>query len=325
MNATAPEVRSDWRRDEIEALFDLPLLALLDRARALHLRHQDAERVQLATLANIKSGGCPEDCGYCPQSAHHEGAVANEPMMAVCDVVAAAKRARDAGAARFCMGAAWRRVRDGEAFDRVVEMVQAVHQEGLEVCVTLGMLEPHQIARLREAGLYAYNHNVDTSPEYYGEIVHTRQYADRLETLAHARAAGVSLCSGGILGMGESEADRVGMLHTLATMNPHPESVPLNQLVRAPGTPLADAAPLDPFEFVRVVAVARIVMPDAVLRLAAGRSSLSREAAAMAFYAGANSIFYGEKLLTTPNPDMSEDRALLAELGLEPMQPAPRA
>jgi biotin synthase len=310
-------LRSDWTRAEIEALMAAPLFLLLDRARALHLHHHDAQQVQLATLANIKSGGCPENCGYCPQSAHFGGAP-NEPLMPLTELVEAATRARAGGASRFCMGAAWRKVRDGAAFDQVVEMVRAVAGLGMEPCVTLGMLEPHQIARLRDAGLQAYNHNIDSSREYYSEVVSTRSYDDRLRTLATVRAAGVTLCAGGILGMGEAESDRVGLLHTLCTLEPHPESVPLNKLVPAAGTPLAGSAEIDSLDFVRVVAVARVLMPSSVLRLAAGRASLSREACALAFYAGVNSIFYGDRLLTTPNPEQDEDRALLAALGLRP-------
>jgi biotin synthase len=318
MNAHA-EVRHDWTREEIQALLDSPFLDLLDRARATHKRHHDAHAVQLATLANIKSGGCPEDCGYCPQSAHHDTGVTGDAMLAVDEVVSQARAAVAAGASRFCMGAAWRQVRDGEAFDRVVDMVREVNALGVEVCVTLGMLKPHQIQRLREAGLHAYNHNLDTSREHYERIISTRTYDDRLQTLGHVRAAGVTVCCGGILGMGESEDDRAGLLQTLATMNPHPESVPINKLVRAPGTPLADQPELDTFAYLRVIAVARILMPRSTIRLAAGRASLSREARTLAFMAGANSIFYGEKLLTTPNADADEDRSLMAELGLVPL------
>lgn len=314
--ADPAQLRSDWSRAEIEALMAAPLFALIDHARALHRHHHDAQQVQLATLANIKSGGCPENCGYCPQSAHF--GAANAPMMPLAALVEAAERARASGASRFCMGAAWRKVRDGDAFDQVVEMVRAVAGLGLEPCVTLGMLEPHQIARLRDAGLYAYNHNIDSSREYYAEVVSTRSYDDRLRTLRTVRAAGVTLCAGGILGMGEAESDRVGLLHTLCTLDPHPESVPLNKLVPAPGTPLAQSEAIDSLDFVRVVAVARVLMPASVLRLAAGRGSLSREASALAFYAGINSIFYGDRLLTTPNPAHDDDRALLSALGLHP-------
>jgi biotin synthase len=323
MNAAA--LRHDWTREEIQALFDLPFLELVDLARAAHKRHQDTRHVQLATLSNIKSGGCPEDCSYCPQAARYHTGVKAEPLLAVDEVLRQAESARAAGATRFCMGAAWRQVRDGKQFDQVVEMVRGVNGMGLEVCVTLGMLEPHQIQRLADAGLSAYNHNLDTSPEHYDQIIHTRTYEDRLRTLGHVRAAGVSVCCGGIVGLCEDESDRVGLLHTLATMNPHPESVPINKLVPAPGTPLADAPEVDTFDFLRVIAVARVLMPRSFIRLAAGRASLSREAQAIALMCGANSFFYGEKLLTTPNPDTHEDRAFLASMGLEPMPPRPVA
>lgn len=313
-----PLVRSDWTRAEVEALFAAPLFRLIDRARAVHLRVHRADEVQLATLANIKSGGCPENCGYCPQSAHHEGSVTSTPQMEVGAVAEAARRAKAAGASRFCMGAAWRKVRDGKAFDAVVEMVATVKAEGLEPCVTLGMLEPHQIARLAEAGLHSYNHNLDSSREFYENVVTTRTYDDRLNTLATVRAAGVKVCAGGILGMGEAESDRVGLLLTLATLPTHPESVPLNRLVAAAGTPMGELPPLDPLDWVRVIAVARVMMPAATLRLAAGRATLSEEGCALALYAGANSIFYGDKLLTTPNPGPDADRALLDKLGLKP-------
>jgi biotin synthase len=323
MNATA--IRHDWNVDEVLELLELPLLELLDRARRVHRAHHDPTRVQLATLANIKPGGCSEDCAYCPQAARYHTDVKAQPMLKVEDVVEQAKAARDAGASRFCMGAAWRRVRDGEPFDRVVDMVREVNALGVEVCVTLGMLDPHQIERLRDAGLSAYNHNLDTSREHYAEIITTRTYDDRLDTLKHVRDAGVSVCCGGIVGLGETLRDRAGLLATLANLDPHPESVPINKLVRAKGTPLEDAEEIDALDFVRTVAVARILMPASLVRLAAGRLSLSKEARVLAFQAGANSIFYGERLLTTPNPDVDEDRALLAELGLTPMEPRLRA
>ncbi|HMV68887.1 MAG TPA: biotin synthase BioB [Myxococcota bacterium] len=316
-------MRHDWTREEIVALFELPFLALVDRARAVHLEHHDATRVQLATLSNIKAGGCPEDCGYCPQSARYQTAVKAAPLLDVDEVVAQARTAREHGASRFCMGAAWRQVRDGAAFDRVVDMVREVNGLGMEVCVTLGMLEPHQIERLAEAGLSAYNHNLDTSREHYERVISTRGYDDRLRTLEHVRAAGVSVCTGGIVGLGEGTSDRAGLLLQLASMRPHPESVPINKLVRAPGTPLADQPEVDTFDWLRTIAVARVVLPGSLIRLAAGRTTLSREAQALAFLCGANSLFYGEKLLTTPNPDTEEDRAFFAAMGLRPMEPRP--
>lgn len=321
MNATA--VRYDWTVEEVEALYALPFLELLDRARKVHKTHQDPTKVQLATLANIKRGGCPEDCSYCPQAARYNTGVTNDALLPVADVVAQARIAQEAGASRFCMGAAWRQVRDNPAFDDVVDMVKGVNDLGLEVCVTLGMLKPHQIQRLREAGLTAYNHNLDTSEEYYSEIISTRSYADRLKTLEHVRDAGVTVCCGGIVGMGETTRDRAALLATLANLTPHPESVPINKLVQAPGTPLEGQAELDSMDYVRTIAVARILMPKSMVRLAAGRLSLSREARILAFQAGANSIFYGEQLLTTPNPSADEDRELMAELGLTPMEARP--
>ena len=322
MNIESPsplktDPRHDWSIAEIEALLIMPLLDLVYRAQGVHRRHQD-NSVQLASLLSIKTGGCPEDCAYCPQSAHYGKAtgVAKETLMDVEDVLAKARIAREAGASRFCMGAAWREVRDGEEFDAVVDMVRGVGALGMESCVTLGMLKDHQARRLAEAGLTAYNHNLDTSPEFYGEIITTRDYADRLETLRHVRAAGITLCCGGIIGMGESTLDRASMLQVLASMEPHPESVPINALVAVKGTPLEDREPIDPLDLVRMVAVARILMPGARVRLSAGRAELSREAQALCFMAGANSIFYGEKLLTTSNNDAADDRAMIASLGL---------
>jgi biotin synthase len=311
------DLRHDWSLAEIETLLASPLIDLVYRAQSVHRRHQD-NSVQLASLLSIKTGGCPEDCAYCPQSAHHGKAtgLAKEKLMDVEDVLAKARVARDAGASRFCMGAAWREVRDGAEFDAVVDMVRGVGALGMESCVTLGMLQPHQAQRLAEAGLKAYNHNLDTSPEFYGEIITTRDYADRLETLRHVRDAGITLCCGGIIGMGESTRDRASMLQVLASMDPHPESVPINALVAVKGTPLEDRAPVDPLDLVRMVAVARILMPGARVRLSAGRSQLSREGQALCFMAGANSIFYGEKLLTTANNDAADDRAMIEALGL---------
>jgi len=323
---TNDDIRHDWTVKEIEALLAAPLLDLVWRAQNVHRRHQD-DTVQLASLLSIKTGGCPEDCAYCPQSAHYSKGTgtAKEPLMAVDDVLAKARIAREAGASRFCMGAAWREVKDGEDFDNVVEMVKGVRALGMEACVTLGMLKEHQAQRLAEAGLTAYNHNLDTSPEFYGEIISTRCYEDRLETLAHVRKAGVTVCCGGIIGMGESAHDRASMLQVLATMNPHPESVPINALVAVKGTPLEDRPKIDPLDLVRMVAVARITMPRARVRLSAGRAELSREAQALCLLAGANSIFYGEKLLTTANNDAAEDREMIESLGLRILEQAEKA
>ncbi|MGD8935408.1 MAG: biotin synthase BioB [Thiogranum sp.] len=309
-------LRFDWRLDEIQALYDMPFNDLLFRAQSVHREHFDPSAVQVSTLLSIKTGGCPEDCGYCPQSVHHEASVPAEKLMDVDAVVEAARNARQAGASRFCMGAAWRNPR-GRNFERVLEMVQRVRAEGLETCVTLGMLDAGQSQQLKAAGLDYYNHNLDTSPEFYGEIISTRTYADRLETLQHVRDAGINVCCGGIVGMGEARSDRAALLQQLACQTPHPESVPVNLLVRVEGTPLADESALDPFEFVRTIAVARILMPQSHVRLSAGRESMSDELQALCFLAGANSIFYGEKLLTTPNPDATHDRQLFERLGLK--------
>ena len=315
--SVANGVRHDWSVAEIEALLQTPLLDLVFEAHSVHRRTQD-NSIQLASLLSIKTGGCPEDCGYCPQSAHHakQTGVAKEALMDVDDVLAKAKIARAAGASRFCMGAAWREVRDGPEFDAVLDMVRGINALGMESCVTLGMLQDHQARRLAEAGLTAYNHNLDTSPEFYGEIVTTRDYSDRLATLQHVRDAGITVCCGGIIGMGESLRDRAAMLQVLATMDPHPDSVPINALVAVKGTPLEDREPVDPLELVRMIAAARIVMPQSRVRLSAGRANLSREAHVLCFLAGANSIFYGEKLLTTSNNDAAEDRAMIEVLGL---------
>lgn len=316
--SASDDIRHDWTVPEIQALLDLPLLDLVYRAQTVHRRNQD-DTVQLASLLSVKTGGCPEDCGYCPQSAHHskKTGVAKQSLMDVDDVLSKARTARDAGASRFCMGAAWREVKDGEEFDKVVAMVEGVNAMGMESCVTLGMLQEHQAKRLAAAGLTAYNHNLDTSPEYYSKIISTRCYEDRLETLRHVRDAGISVCCGGIIGMGESNRDRASMLQVLATMNPHPESVPVNALVAVKGTPLEGRASVDPLDLVRMCAAARIVMPASRVRLSAGRAHLTREAQALCFMAGANSIFYGEKLLTTDNNDAAEDRAMIESLGLK--------
>jgi biotin synthase len=318
----APEsisVRHDWSREEIRRIFDLPLPHLIFSAQQAHRRFHDPAKVQLCRLLSIKTGGCPEDCVYCPQSAHYTTGVDRGALMDTQEVLTAAQSAHEEGATRFCMGAAWRQVQDGPDFDRVLEIVREVAALGMEVCCSLGMLTQPQADRLAEAGLTAYNHNLDTSPEFYGNIITTRLYKDRLRTLAAVRKSGVTVCCGGILGMGESDDDRVGLLWQLATLDPHPESVPINVLVRVEGTPLAARESLDPFTLVRMIATARILMPAAMVRLSAGRRSLSREAVALCFIAGANSLFIGEKLLTTPNPDPESDRELMRQLGLEPL------
>ncbi|MGH7162692.1 MAG: biotin synthase BioB [Planctomycetota bacterium] len=298
------------------ALFDRPLLDLVFEAAAVHRRHNDAREIQRCTLLSIKTGGCPEDCAYCPQSARFPTSVERQPLLDPEEVVREARAAAEAGAGRFCMGAAWREAKDGPDFDSVLRAVRGVAALGMEVCVTLGMLTAGQARRLKEAGLTAYNHNLDTSEAFYGRIITTRTYQDRLRTLRHVHDAGLAVCCGGILGMGESVDDRAELLQTLADMRPQPESVPVNVLVRVEGTPLAGRPDIDPFEVVRAVAVARVLMPRARVRLAAGRLSLSDEAQTLCFLAGANSIFFGERLLTTPNPDIDRDRALLAKLGL---------
>ena len=310
-------LRFDWQKAEIEALFQLPFNDLLYLAQQCHRANFDPNEVQISTLLSIKTGGCPEDCGYCPQSVHHQSSVEPESLLDLEAVVAAAKNARQAGASRFCMGAAWRNPR-GRNFERVLEMVERVRAEGLETCMTLGMLDAQQALRLKQAGLDYYNHNLDTSPEFYGEIISTRTYEDRLDTIGHVRAAGINVCCGGIVGMGETRADRVSLMEQLARQQPHPESVPVNMLVRVQGTPLAAADDIDPFEFVRTIAVARILMPGSQVRLSAGREQMTDEMQALCFLAGANSIFYGEKLLTTPNPGADRDRRLFERLGLRP-------
>jgi biotin synthase len=301
---------------EVRALHDLPLPELLFRAQTVHRQHHAADEVQLCTLLSVKTGGCPEDCAYCPQSSHYETPVSVEKSLAVDEVLGAAKTARESGATRFCMGAAWREVKDGPAFDNVLAMVRGVRGLGMEACVTLGMLNDDQARRLKEAGLTAYNHNLDTSRQHYKSIISTRTYDDRLATLDRVRKAGITVCSGGIIGMGESIDDRCEMLRTLASLDPQPESVPINTLVATEGTPLSSMTPVEPLELVRMIATARILMPRSRVRLSAGRLSLSKEAQLLCFFAGANSIFYGEKLLTTGNPDVSEDQALLAAAGL---------
>lgn len=316
--APAAPPRREWPREELRALFDLPLAELVFRAQSVHRENFDAAAVQISTLLSIKTGGCPEDCAYCPQSAQYETGVRAERLMPLDAVLAEARAARDAGANRFCMGAAWRSPKDRDV-DAVCAMVEGVKALGLETCATLGMLTAAQARKLKDAGLDYYNHNLDSSPEFYAKIITTRSYRDRLKTLEHVRAAGIHVCCGGIVGMGETREDRVGMIAALANLPVQPESVPINMLVRVAGTPLADAPALDPLEFVRTIAVARITMPRSMVRLSAGREAMSEETQALCFLAGANSIFYGPKLLTTPNPEQSRDRALMDRLGLSPM------
>lgn len=315
-------MRTDWTREEISVIYHRPLLDLLLEAQQIHRRFHPANEVQMCRLLSIKTGGCPEDCAYCPQSAHYQTVVERQQLLDPNQVLEAARIAKTEGATRFCMGAAWRQAPEGKEFDSVLESVQAVATLGMEVCCTLGMLTEAQALRLKTAGLTAYNHNLDTSPEFYGNIISTRIYQERLATIVAVRKAGITVCCGGILGMGESDRDRVGLLHQLATLDPHPESVPINMLVRAEGTPLKGEPDLDPLVMVRTIATARIVMPRSTVRLAAGRAQLSREAVLLCFLAGANSIFYGEKLLTTPNPAPDEDGDLLRQLGLKAMQQA---
>ena len=311
------ELRHDWGAGEVLALFGAPFSDLLFRAQALHRRHFDANRVQLSTLLSIKTGACPEDCAYCPQSARYHTGVKAEPLMDLDAVTAAARAAREQGATRFCMGAAWRAPKDRD-IECVAAMVREVRALGLETCLTLGMLKPEQAQRLSDAGLDYYNHNLDTSESYYREIITTREYSDRLDTLRHVRQAGIKVCCGGIVGMGESRQDRAELLRTLANLPQHPESVPINNLVQVAGTPLNGLPPLDPLEFVRTIGVARVLMPQAYVRLSAGRSEMSDELQALCFLAGANSIFYGEKLLTTGNPQHDRDRSLFERLGISP-------
>jgi biotin synthase len=300
---------------DVRAIHDLPLPDLMYRAQTVHRQHHDPGEVQLCTLLSVKTGGCPEDCSYCPQSSKYDTDVGAERMLRAPEVLDAAGRAKAAGATRFCMGAAWREVKDGPAFDEVLDMVRGVRKLGLEACCTLGMLTADQANRLAEAGLTAYNHNLDTSKSFYGNIIRTRTYDDRLRTLTNVRKAGITVCSGGIIGMGESVDDRCAMLATLASLDPQPESVPINALVPVEGTPLAERKPVDTLEFVRMIATARILMPRTKVRLSAGRLEMSRDAQMLCFLAGANSIFYGEKLLTTGNPDVEADQALLREAG----------
>ena len=321
-------IRHDWTTDSVESLYHLPLTELLFRAQSIHRQYHDPQSVQRCTLLSIKTGGCPEDCAYCPQSAHYDTGVDRERLMRPDAVLEAACKARENGSTRFCMGAAWREVQDGAAFDAVLEMVEDVAALGMEVCTTLGMVTAEQAKRLKSAGLTAYNHNLDTSPEFYPTIISTRTYQERLDTLRHVQDAGLSVCCGGIIGMGESPRDRSAMLAQLGRLHPHPESLPVNVLVRTAGTPLAGVDDLDPIHLVRTIACARIIAPKARVRLSAGRLALSDEAQALCFVAGANSVFSGEKLLTSPNPTVDDDRRLMDKLGLRFFtgrhEPAPR-
>lgn len=313
-------LRYDWQLPEVTALFELPFNDLLFRAHSLHRRHFEPNAVQISTLLSIKTGACPEDCAYCPQSARYDTGLERERLLPLSEVVDAARAAKSHGATRFCMGAAWRNPTD-KNLEKVIEMIEAVRAEGMETCVTLGMLTSPQAQRLREAGLDYYNHNLDTSPEFYGEIITTRTYQDRLDTLENIRQAGINVCCGGIIGMGEQKCDRAGLLMQLANMPRHPESVPINLLVQVEGTPLYGLESLDPLEFVRTVAVARILMPRSYVRLSAGRDNMSDETQALCFFAGANSIFYGEKLLTTDNPETDHDHRLFTKLGITRLTP----
>ena len=318
MNPDTP-VRHDWKLAEIEALFDLSFMDLLARAHAVHAANHDPNAVQVSTLLSIKTGGCPEDCAYCPQAQRYHTGVEAQKLMDIDAVLERARAARAAGASRFCMGAAWRGPKDRD-IPKVAEMIRAVKALGMETCATLGLLGEGHAQQLKDAGLDYYNHNIDTSPDYYGEIIHTREFEDRLDTLQDIRAAGLKTCCGGIVGMGETRAQRAGLLQALANLPEHPQSVPINQLVPVPGTPLADAEKIDPFEFVRTIAVARIVMPRSIVRLSAGRQQMSDEMQALCFFAGAGSIFMGEKLLTTGNPDVEHDHALFRRLDLHALK-----
>ncbi|NCI45916.1 biotin synthase BioB [Sediminibacterium soli] len=312
------DIRNNWSLGEIREIYNAPLLELIYKAASLHRQHNDTAEVQVCTLLSIKTGGCSEDCAYCPQAARYNTGVDVQALMKKEEVLAYAQKAKDAGSTRFCMGAAWREVRDNRDFDRVLDMVKGVNEMGMEVCCTLGMLTEDQAQKLADAGLYAYNHNLDTSKEHYGEIITTRTYDDRLKTLDNVRKAGVTVCCGGIIGLGETHEDRMGMLHTLATLPEHPESVPINALVAIKGTPLADNPKVDIWDMVRMIATARILMPKTMVRLSAGRTDMSVSEQALCFMAGANSIFAGDKLLTTPNPSFEEDNLMFQLLGLKP-------
>ncbi len=312
------EMRNDWTKEEIADIFNKPVMELIYQAATIHREYNDASEVQVCTLLSIKTGGCPEDCAYCPQAARYNTDVKANKLLDVDFVMDKAKQAKDNGSTRFCMGAAWREVRDNRDFDKVIQMVSGVNSMGLEVCCTLGMITEDQAQKLKDAGLYAYNHNLDTSEEHYDEIITTRTYDDRLDTIDNVRKANISVCSGGIIGMGESNEDRIGMLHTLATMEEHPESVPVNALVPVPGTPLENQEKVSVWDMVRMIATARIIMPKAMVRLSAGRVRMSVEEQALCFLAGANSIFAGDELLTTPNPDVDQDKAMFQTLNLKP-------
>lgn len=311
-------IRNNWTKQEIEAIFNRPVLELIYDAATVHRQFHEASEVQVCTLLSVKTGGCPEDCAYCPQAARYHTDVKVQKLMEVEEVIGKALEAKESGSTRFCMGAAWREVRDNRDFDKVLEMVKGVNSMGMEVCCTLGMLSPEQAQKLKDAGLYAYNHNLDTSEEFYNDIITTRNYGDRLETLENVRSAKISVCSGGIIGMGEKEGDRIGMLHTLATLPEHPESVPVNALVPVEGTPLEDQEKVSVWEMVRMIATARIIMPKAMVRLSAGRVRMTLEEQALCFMAGANSIFAGDKLLTTPNPGYVQDKEMFQILQLSP-------
>jgi biotin synthase len=313
--------RNDWTKEEILEIYNKPIMELLYEAATVHRKHHDPNKVQVSTLLSIKTGGCPEDCGYCPQAARYHTDIEGNDLMSVAQVKAQALRAKASGSSRVCMGAAWRNVKDGEEFDNVLEMVRTINKLDMEVCCTLGMVTENQAQRLAEAGLYAYNHNLDSSEEYYKEVISTRGYQDRLDTIGNVRKTNVTVCSGGIIGMGESLEDRAGMLVALATLNPQPESTPINALVPVEGTPLEEQQKVSIWEMIRMVATTRIVMPETQVRLSAGRTDISREGQAMCFFAGANSIFAGDKLLTTPNPDVNEDMEMFKLLGLEPQKP----
>jgi biotin synthase len=312
------ELRNNWTRGEIEDIYNSPMLDLIYRAATVHREYSDPQEVQVCTLLSVKTGGCPEDCSYCPQAARYHTDVKVQKLMEVDEVLSSAKAAKENGSTRFCMGAAWREVRDNKDFDKVIEMVKGVNQMGMEVCCTLGMITESQAKRLKEAGLYAYNHNLDTSEEAYEDIITTRTYKDRLDTLENVRTAKISVCSGGIIGMGESHLDRVGMLHTLSTLPEHPESVPVNALVAVEGTPLEDQERVPVWDMIRMIATARIIMPRAMVRLSAGRVNMTVEEQALCFLAGANSIFAGDKLLTTPNPEVDADKQMFQVLNLKP-------
>ncbi len=314
-------IRHDWTKEEILDIYNKPLMDLLYEAASIHREHHDPNTVQVSTLLSIKTGGCPEDCGYCPQAARYHTDIEGNDLMSVQQVKAQALRAKASGSSRVCMGAAWRNVKDGQEFDNVLEMVRTINKLDMEVCCTLGMITENQAQRLAEAGLYAYNHNLDTSEEYYKEVISTRGYEDRLQTIDNVRKTNVTVCSGGIIGMGENVEDRAGMLVALSKLNPQPESVPINALVAVEGTPMEDEKPVAIWEMIRMVATTRIIMPKTQVRLSAGRTEMSREGQAMCFFAGANSIFAGDKLLTTPNPDVNEDMEMFKMLGLNPQKP----